>query len=392
MSSLQGWQSADWRLAAYRVVGMPLRLQIVITTVLAAVLGAGWVWLGGSQDTAESSQRKAKRPAATRVLVEALELAEDRIVVRAVGTGDALKSAAIHPSVSGEVTKVGFKADQRVKKGAVLVRLDDEHQRLAVRLTRVALRKAKRDVTRLEKLAASGHASRTRLDTAQTELESASVRLAQARADLADRTIVAPFSGVIGLTEIGIGDRVTDDTMIATLDDRSIILVDFNLPEDYAARVRIGDAVTVRASTTPERRLEGTVFDMASRIEPTSRSLRVRARIANPDDSIRPGTSFEVELAFTGRAYPTVREVAVMWSRDGAYLWRATAKKAEKVFVKLVRRDGGRILVDGSLKAGDLVVVEGVQGLRAGQALDAKPFGLDDLARSPSVRKTGKRP
>ena len=142
--------------------------------------------------------------------------------MRAVGTGDALKSAAIHPSVSGEVIKVSFKADQRVKKGAVLVRLDDEHQRLAVRLTRVALRKAKRDVARLEKLASSGHASRTRLDTVQTELESASVRLAQARADLADRTIVAPFSGVIGLTEIGIGDRITDDTMIATLDDRSI--------------------------------------------------------------------------------------------------------------------------------------------------------------------------
>ena len=203
---------------------------------------------------------------------------------------------------------------------------------------------------------------------------------------------MAPFSGVIGLTEIGIGDRITDDTMIATLDDRSIILVDFNLPEDYASRVQIGDAVTVRPSTTPERRLDGTVFDMASRIEPTSRSLRIRARIPNPDDTIRPGTSFEVELAFTGKAYPTVREVAVMWSRDGAYLWRANAKKAEKVFVKLVRRDGGRILVDGSLKPGDLVVVEGVQGLRAGQALDAKPFGLDDLARSPSVRKTGKRP
>ena len=371
---------------------MKLRLQIVITIALAAVLGAGWVWLAGSQDTAESSQGHGGRGGATRVLVEKLKFARDRVVVRAVGTGEAFKSAAIHPSVSGEVIEIRFKAGQRVKKGAVLVRLDDEHQRLAVRLTQIALRKAKRDAARLEKLASQGHASRTRLDAVQTELESASVRFAQARADLADRTIVAPFAGVIGLTEISTGDRVTDDTMIATLDDRSTILVDFNLPEDFAARVRLGDRVTVRPTTTPDQRIVGTIFALASRIEPTSRSLRVRARIANPDDTIRPGTSFEVALEFTGRSYPTVREIAVMWSRDGAYLWRATDRKAEKVFVKLVRRDRGRILVDGPLKAGDLVVVEGVQGLRARQALDPQPFGLELSDRSPPGDKPDRSP
>jgi len=371
--------------------GMPLRLQIFTTTLLAVALAAGWLWFSGSQETAESSQRKVKRPAATNVIVEALELAQDRVVVRAIGTGNAHKSAAIHPSVSGEVTEVRFKAEQRVRKGSMLVRLDDEHQKLALSLTWVALRKAERDVTRLKKLAASGHASRARLDTLQTELESASVRHAQAQADLADRTIVAPFSGVMGLTDINVGDRVSDDTMIATLDDRSTILVDFNLPEDYAARTRLGDTVTVRPSTTPERRIEGTVFAMGSRIEPTSRSLKVRAKIANSDEAIRPGTSFEVVLAFTGRNYPRVREIAVQWSRDGAYLWRATAGKAEKVFVKLVRRNRGRILIDGPLKPGDLVVVEGVQGLRAGQRLNPKPFDGIDPTGSPPPRK-GKSP
>jgi RND family efflux transporter MFP subunit len=370
---------------------MSVRLQIVITTMLVAIVAAGWLWLEGARDSAESSQGKGKRGGATRVLVEPLELAKDKIVVRAVGTGEALKSAALHPSVSGEVTEIGFKADHRVNKGAVLVRLDDKHQRLAVRLTQIALRKAKRDVARLKKLASSGHASRARLDTAQTELESAEIRLSQARANLADRIVVAPFSGVIGLTEINIGDRVTDDTMIATLDDRSTILVDFNLPEDYAARIKLGDPVTVRPSTQPGKQIEGTVFATASRIEATSRSLKVRARIPNPDDAIRPGTSFEVELVFTGRAFPRVREVAVMWSRDGAYLWRANAMKAEKIFVKLVRRDRGRILVDGPLRVGDLVVVEGVQGLRAGQALDVKPFGPDESAAASPGSKKGKR-
>jgi len=356
---------------------MSLRKQLAITSVLAALVAAGWVWLAGSQDTAESVERNGNPGAATLVMVEPLELTEDRVVVRAVGTGIAVQSAAIHPSVSGEVVEIGFEAEQRVEKGAVLLRLDDERQQLAVRLAEVALGEARREVARLEKLAPTGAVSQVRLRTAQAELESSGLRLDQAKADLADRTVTAPFAGVVGLTEIDIGDRVTEETMIATLDDRSAILVDFNLPEDYAGRIRRGDPIKVRPWTMPEREVEGTIVATGSRIDPTSRSLRVRARIPNPDDAIRPGTSFEVELSFIGRPYPRVREVAVLWSRDGAYLWRATRGKAEKVFVKLVRRDRGRVLVDGPLAAGDLIVVEGVQGLRAGQPLDPQPFEPD---------------
>jgi RND family efflux transporter MFP subunit len=361
---------------------MRLRSQISITILLAAVLAVGWMWFSSSRQAAESSQGKPKRPAATRVLVEPLTFKPDRVMVRAIGTGNALKSADIHPSVSGEVRQVRFKAGQQVNKGAVLIRLDDAHQRLALRLTEVALKKAWRDTKRSKKLASSGHASRTSLDTAETALESAKVRHAQAEANLADRTIVAPFHGVIGLTSIHVGDRVDDDRVIATLDDRATILVYFNLPEDFAQRIALGGAVVVRPSTAPGQAIDGTIFALASRIEPASRSLRVRAKIANADGSIRPGTSFQVEIEFISRAFPTVREVAVQWSRDGAYLWRASAGKAEKVFVKLVRRDGGRILIDGPLQAGELVVVEGVQALRPGQLLDPQPFTQADPGKT----------
>ena len=359
---------------------MSLPSQLAILSLIAALLGAGWYWLLGTPDAARPDQPPAQAVAATLVLVEGLVLAEDRVVVRAVGTGEALRSAAIHPPVAGEVVDVAFEAEQRVEKGAVLIRLDDEHQQLAVRLIEVALGEATREVARVEKLASSGHVSQVALEAAQAALRSASLRLDQAKADLADRTVTAPFGGVIGMTEIDIGDRVTDETMIATLDDRSVVLVEFSLPEDYAGRIHLGDRIVVRPWSMPEAEMEGTIQATDSRIDPTSRSLRVRAQVPNPEGAIRPGTSFEVELAFTGRAYPRVREVAVLWSRDGAYLWRASNGAAEKVFVALVRRDGGWILVDGPLAAGDLVVVEGVQGLRAGQALDPVPFGSDEAA------------
>ena len=364
---------------------MSLRLQFLIITLLAAGLGAGW-WSYSSWD-GDGAEKETVTPKATLVLVEAVELTDDHISLRAVGTGKAIRSAALHPSVAGEVREVAFKAGQRVREGQTLIRLDDKHQRLKVRLAEVAVAETRRNLQRLRKLAPSGHATRSRLDTAQAELDLAKLRLEQAQADLQDRMIRAPFDGVIGMTDLNRGDRVTEDTMAVSLDDRSTILVEFSVPEAHAGRIKVADRIAVRPWSEPDAIIQGKVTALASRIDKTTRSLRVQAEIANVDDLIRPGGSFEVQLAFTGKAYPIVREVAVLWSRDGAYLWRAVDGRAEKVFVKLVRRDKGRVLVDGPLRAGDLVVVEGVQGLRLGQAVKTAPFRIGQQGPQPGAQK-----
>ena len=352
---------------------MRLINQIIIVVVLAVAVSGGW-WLSARDGDTSSNAKSRKGSGTTLVLVEQLKFAVEEATVRAVGTGEALRSVAIHPSVSGEVVEITFKAGQRVAKGAPLVRLDSEHQRLAVGLAEVALKEATRQMKRLERLTPSGAASVARLQTAQTDQASARLRLAQARAALRDRTIYAPFDGVIGMTDIEHGDRVSEQTTIATLDDRSSILVDFRLPEEYASRIALGDKIIVRPWTGRDTELSGNVAMLGTRIDAVTRTLRVKAAIPNSDDAIRPGTSFEVTMAFTGRSYASIAEVAVLWSRDGAYIWRATDGKAEKVFVKIVRRDRGRILVDGPLAAGDSIVIEGVQGLRPGQAIRTQPF------------------
>lgn len=359
---------------------MRLRTQIGFTVILAAGLAAGWLWLSGWDDQAQSSEPRRGRAGGRLVLVEALTLAEDRVVLRAVGTGRALKSAAIYSTVSGKVVEVLFEAEQSVAKGTPLVHLDAVHARLAVRLAQVAEKEARRQVTRYERLGRSGTVSAVALETARAELENASLRLAQAEENLRDRTIFAPFDGVIGLPEVDPGDRMTDDTLIATLDDRSSVLVEFTVPEEYVGRVAVGDRIAVRPWTNSELDLQAIVSAVHSRIDRATRSLRVQATIPNGDDAIRPGTSFEVELAFTGKLYPSVPEVAVMWSRDGVYLWRVMDGKAQKVFVKMVRRDHGRVLVEGALREGDVIVVEGVQGLRDGQKLEARPFKGDKIS------------
>jgi RND family efflux transporter MFP subunit len=355
---------------------MRLGAQIAVVAGLAVVAGAAWLGLSSWEGDARQSRDQALRPSAgTRVLVEPLDVKQDSVTIRAVGTGEALRSASIHPKVTGKVVEILFEADQRVTRGQPLVRLDDEHERLAVRLAEVLAAEAKRQADRMARLAKTGSVPLAQVETAQSEYESARIRLEQAMANLGDRTVTAPFDGVIGLTDIDVGDRVTETTLLARLDDRSAILIDFVVPELYAGAIKLGRPVVVHPWMEQDRQMHGEVSAVDSRIDQATRSMRVQARIPNPNDSIRPGTAFDVRISFVGRSYPSVREVAVSWSNDGAYLWRVIDGKAEKVFIKLVRRDGGTILIDGPLAEGDLVVVEGVQGLRSGQAIDPKPVG-----------------
>lgn len=373
---------------------MTLRSQLTYLAGLLVLLGGAWFAWTGIEVGAQSKEVPRKSGGGTRVLVEAARPTTDKIIVRAVGTGEARKSAAIYPKTEGEVVAVAFRSQDKVHKGQILVRLDNTHQQIAVRLAKVALKDATRQLQRLEQLAPSGATSQARLETAQTALESANLRLDQAEEALDDRVVYAPFDGIVGLTEIDRGDRLTTQTLITTLDDRSEIEVEFDLPEEYAGRIKIGDPVDVRPWTMPDLRLAGTISQLGSRIIAATRTLRVKANIPNKDDLIRPGTSFEVELAFTGKPYPSVREVAVLWSRDGAYLWRVahdskdgkTVAKAEKVFVSIVRRDRGRILVDGPLMPEDQIVVEGVQGLRVGQKIEPIPFDKFAAGETPPAK------
>jgi len=351
---------------------MSLRLQFLIVTLLAVIMAAGW-WSYDSWGGAEAA-KKSRRAGTTLVLVDNITLMDDRITLRLVGTGKAARLAALHSAVSGKVTAIKFKPQQQVRKGQALIRLDDTHQRLKVQLADVAVTEASRQFQRMQKLAPLGHAAKYRLDAAQAVVDMARIRLQQAKAELRDRTIFAPFAGIVGMTGLNLGDRVTEGTMAVTLDDRSEIIVEFNVPEAHAGKIALGDAVAVKPWSQSDQLIAGTISAMASRIDRTTRSLTMQARIPNQKDQLRPGGSFEVQIDFTGKAYPMVREVAVLWSRDGAYLWRIKDGKADKVFVRMVRRDRGRVLVDGPLAAGDLVVVEGVQGLRLGQKVKTAPF------------------
>ena len=304
-------------------------MQRTKTLPIFAALAA--VTLGACSEAPETSRPDTR--AAVKVIAEPVRFERAGTRVEAVGTSQAVLSAELHAAASGEVIAIRFEPGQFVRQGDVLVELDGREEQLAVNLARVKLEDAERLYQRYLRSADSGAVLPTTLDTAKSAVETARLELEQAKIELADRTIEAVFDGHVGVSEVDPGDRVGPETMITTLDDRSSLLVNFEVPEAYIGEFRVGETV---------------------RLETWSKSMP----------------------PFEGERYAVVAETAVLWGADGAYVWALVDGKATRTPVSVVQRREGRVLIDGSLDAGGIVVVEGTQRMRDGidVEFDAKRY------------------
>ena len=347
---------------------MTLLRQLLIMGLIAAVVAGAWTYLGpvlGSSEVGLGKLESKKKPAT--VVVHEVTSAYENIRVRVVGTAQALRSATLHSATAGEIIRINFTADQKVTGGTVLLELDSETEQLAVSLARIRLDDNRRTFERLRRLKSSGAVANSTHDDAESALEVARIELKQAEMILADRRVVAPFSGRIGLTELDVGDRLDTDNAIASLDQREVLLVRFEVSEALLGRIGKGDKVRLTPWSDPTIVAEGSVFDVGSRIDEQTRTLMVRAQIANPNDTLRPGMSFRVASDVIGQAYPMVPEIAVQWGGDGSFLWLIRNGKARHVEATIVQRQEADILVDAAIFPGDLVVVEGFHRMRDGR-------------------------
>lgn len=317
----------------------------------------------------QGGAQSVRRDVGVPVIVAPVQTAGDDLALEAVGTGRAQKSVALRSETEGKVVEMPLEAGGRYAAGDVLLRLDDSSQRLAVELAETRLAEAERVRSRFQRLEDSGTAAMARLDETRTAAEIARIELETAREALEDRVLRAPFDGVAGLSEIEVGDWVDSGVEIAGFDDRSVLLVGFDLPEALIARIRPGITVTATTPAVPGRRFEGSIAAIDSRIAADSRTARVRVAIPNPEDMLRPGASFTVRVELPGETYPVVPELALQFARGELYAWRIRDDAAERVEVRLVRRLEGEVLVEGPLEEGDLVVIEGAQRLAPGEVV-----------------------
>lgn len=350
--------------------------QAVVSALILVAAGLAWQYRAElsrlwavEQAGSVAKPGKGGAPDGVPVIVAGVEQVDDDLFFSAIGTGLALRSVTLRSPSSGEITGLNIVAGRKFSAGDLLMQLDDTDERLAVALTEARLQRATSERNRYSALQDTGVAAASRLEQVLTDFEVARIELEKARADLTDRVLRAPFDGVAGLAAVEIGDRVVADDPVSSFDDRSRILVEFDLPEALLGRVAPGQKIMASTPAVEGRRFAGEITAIDSRVDEGTRTARLRAEIDNADDVLRPGASFWLELELPGRTYPAVPELALQFSRGALYVWRVAEGRVEQVELRLVRRRSGLVIVDGPIAPGDLIVVEGTQRLRSGEAV-----------------------
>lgn len=340
--------------------------------LLQPLSAAGLVPAAAPDDPAGQAQANAARRG---VVVTASELTTEKLrdVILSIGSARGVQSVELSFEVTGRLQAIRVAPGDLVAVGEVIAELDSEAARLLVDRARLVFEDRKKTADRLEQLAQSGASTALQQQDAELALRTAELELQSAERDLTDHRLVAPVAGYVGLVEAQVGDLVSSTTAITRIEDRSSLLVDFRVPERVAARIRLGDAIEATAISTPGEKVQGRIVAVDNRVDETSRTLRAQATIANPDDRLRAGMAFQIELVFTGSEYPAVDPLAIQWGADGAFVWIVREMKADRMPIRILQRNASAVLIDAAFKPADLVVIEGVQALRPGADVTLAP-------------------
>jgi membrane fusion protein (multidrug efflux system) len=354
----------------------------LITLVLAFFLAAGLLLLPQFKDAGVKSSGIALARTPTRAPVPVITvIAVNRTfteTLEALGTTRANESVAITPTLEERVVDILFDDGDPVRKGQVLVKLDDSEARYLLEEARATLREQQKQFERTKKLAKSNSTSRSKLDEERSLLEVAKARVALFEVRLRDYTIRAPFSGILGTRQISNGAVVNSDTVVTTLDDITIIKLDFTIPETYLGVVKNGMDVAAQSPAYPERNFRGTVSAISSRVDPETRTLTVRAQIPNPEKLLKPGMLLTVDLVKDRSKSLIIPEEAVILDKNLKFVLVVTSEnKVEKLEIVTGRRSPGKVEVISGLNAGQQVILQGLTRVRPGSSVDVVEIRKD---------------
>lgn len=288
--------------------------------------------------------------------------------IRVLGVARGRRSVNITSSTSELITRVMFTDGQRVAAGAPLVQLQAREEDAAIAEARAQVARAQTQYERYRTLSDRGFASPAMVEQYETELESARASLAAAQARAGDRTIRAPFAGVLGLSTVTAGTLVNPGAVIATLDDIDVVRVDFPIPERYLSVLRAGVPITATIDAYGDEVFTGRIALIDTRVNEATRSVTARAEIPNPGARIRPGMAVRVAVQQGVRQSIAVPEAAVQYEGDGAFVYRIANSErgttAQRVTVETGAVEGGFVEILSGLTNGDHVVGSGLNRIQ----------------------------
>ncbi len=316
--------------------------------------------------------------------VESMTLEDD---AQAVGSLRSRQGVMLRPEVSGRIASLEFSDGQRVRRGQLLVQLDDTLQQAQLKQAEAQASIARTNLQRNRDLVAQNFVSQSAVDQSAAALEVAEAQVALSKAQLARMRIVAPFDGIAGIRNVDLGDYVKDGADLVNIEDLSQVLVDFRLPERFVARVKAGQVVDVSLDALPGQRFAGRIDALDSVIDANGRSLLVRARLDNPGGVLKSGLFARTRIVFSKRENALiVPEEALVPLGGKQYLYKVVdgpnGKVANRIEARIGLRLPGKVEVLEGLAAGDVVVTAGQARLGRGEAV---PLRVVDLSRPPGA-------
>ncbi len=331
------------------------------------VLGLPGLFGRGEADTTAKSNRTAAAPPVVAALVEQRQFAD---TLEALGTAQANESVLLTPNRADHVQAIHFVEGQEVEAGQLLVEMHAEEE-LALLAEASAVRDERRvSHQRAIELHAKEMVSERELDGTKSLLAAAEARCISISAAIADRQVRAPFAGVLGLRRVSVGAYLQPATIITTLDDLSIVKLDFTIPETWLPTIRAGMTITAQSDAWPSLKFAGTVSTIDTRVDRTTRSVSVRAKLANTERKLRPGMLLKV-LVERGEA-PVLQvpeEALIPVGQDHFVLRIDSGDIARRIQVQTGRRRPGAVEIKSGLAEGDRVVIEGIVRVRPGKAV-----------------------
>lgn len=352
-----------------------LPLFIIITILLVLI-----VYLKFPQES--TSKGKAKRVVAVKIYpVIMTEFVE---TVEAVGTARANEQVVITSKYADFINKVYFDDGQVVKKSEALIQLHNQEEVAKVNELTANLSESKAQLKRLTDLLASKATSRSAVEQQTSATKAIEAQLVSARAKLEDLTIRAPFSGILGFREVSEGAYIDSGDVITSLDDLSHIKINFHLPERLLTQVQTGQQINAVTAAYRGQVFTGKITAIDSRIEPSTRSIKVRAIISNENLKLRPGMMLNITVLTQTENILQLPESSIIPIEDKHFVYIIKDDVAVRKAIKLGRRQPGIVEVVSGLVEGEQIVVEGALKLREGSAVN---IISSTSSASPSLEK-----
>ena len=356
---------------------MVKRMILMLSVMAAIIAGLGFVKFRQIQTAIAEGAAFQPPPEAVTTTVAALD--DWPTTQSAIGTTAPVQGVTVSADLPGIVDRILFESGRAVREGDVLVELDARQEKAQLAAAEAQRDLAQLNFKRLENLVEDGAIARADYDRAAAEQKQTEARVGEIRATIARKVIHAPFSGVLGIRQVHLGQYLSAGDPVVPLQSLDPIYVNFGVPQQEAGQLKVGRRVRLRADTLADVMLTGRVTAIDSVVDATTRNVTVQATFANPNGQLRPGMFVQVEAtAGNNRSMIALPASAISYAPYGDSVFVVSDMKdpagkpyrgVRQQFVKLGGARGDLIAVTSGVKPGEEVVTSGVFKLRNGAAV-----------------------